>query len=458
MGYILNRFDKLMELKNNESVNEQFKLTAIIVHDPRDKNLKDHIRSHFLEFAELTGKNFLFITFIQPPEKYADALRRGKFEHAKLLVCDSNPFSEIDTFINPMLRDYYGLPQDGSYLVLAKKLSDNEAYRVSTTTGSLPYQLMHLTSYCNHPHDFDGLIRNLRGESINIKEILGESLLKLVSLISSRPDDCPPFASYAQQETAKKTINEKKVKLLAALKRSSEDEELTDKVLSLYGVIEYVYLNVLNQNRLYSNYVFECLNYRLLDVESRRFWNTYSRLSRFMHHAICDELDYSAFILYLAKIVETELNHSVCQMLRQSMGIAMPEFYNRYCYNANISSIPTARLDVPLNKYKINEDGIRTLEGVPLGNLLHAYMTAVGIEIRYDDWGVPNPECLRPLQNDFLPLWEAFVTRRNDAAHSRTVDVNAFRITKNLFSEFLQCYLSDLYRIKVELRTGNGEI
>ena len=47
------------------------------------KNLKDHIRSHFLEFAEWTGKNFLFITFIQPPEKYAYAIRRGEYEHAK---------------------------------------------------------------------------------------------------------------------------------------------------------------------------------------------------------------------------------------------------------------------------------------------------------------------------------------------------------------------------------------
>ena len=64
------------------------------------KNLKDHIRSHFLEFAEWTGQNFLFITFIQPPEKYAYAIRRGEYEHAKLLVSDSNPCSEINTFTN----------------------------------------------------------------------------------------------------------------------------------------------------------------------------------------------------------------------------------------------------------------------------------------------------------------------------------------------------------------------
>ncbi len=64
-----------------------------------------------------------------------------------------------------------------------------------------------------------------------------------------------------------------------------------------------------------------------------------------------DELDYSAFILYLGKIVETELNLSVCQMLRQSMGIDMPDFYNRYCYKTDKTIIPTENKDIPLNKY-----------------------------------------------------------------------------------------------------------
>ena len=68
MGYILNRFDRLMELKENPSSTKQFKLTAVIVHDPKDKDLCDHIRDFFLQFAQITGKNFLFITFIQPPK------------------------------------------------------------------------------------------------------------------------------------------------------------------------------------------------------------------------------------------------------------------------------------------------------------------------------------------------------------------------------------------------------
>ena len=107
MGYILNRFDKLMELKNKSASDEKFKLTAIIVHDPNDKTLTEYIRSHFLRFARLTGEKFLFITFVQPPKEYADAIKRGEYAFAKLLVSDSKQLSNTDVIINPYVRDYY---------------------------------------------------------------------------------------------------------------------------------------------------------------------------------------------------------------------------------------------------------------------------------------------------------------------------------------------------------------
>ena len=452
MGCILNRFDKLMELTKNESVNKLFKLTAIIAHDPTDNDLKKHIRSHFLDFARLTGKNFLFITFIQPPKVYADAIRRREYEYAKLLISDSYQHNDPDTVINPLVRDYYGLPEDGSYLVLAKKLSDNEVFIVPITTGSLPYQLMELTSYTECPYNFDELIEKLNGESINIKEMLGESLLKLVSLISpSSPPYKYPLHAYSQREMAKKTIKEEKQKLIAVLKRSSDDDDLTDKVLKIYRIIEHVYMNVFNEGRHYSYIEQECENYKLLDDKSQQFWNTYSRLSYFIKSVSRDELDYSAFILYLGKIVETELNLSVCQMLRQSMGIDMPDFYNKYCHKADKTFIPTAKKEVPLNKYRF-EYGKKHLEGVALGDLLYAYKTAIDTDI---NWQVSNPEYLEPIPTEFITLWASIAQKRNDAAHSRSVNVDAYENTKELFNEFLKEFIYELYQIKETLRPGN---
>ena len=451
MGYILNRFDKLMQLRSDPAVNEQFKLTAIIVHDPKDKNLIEHIRSHFLKFAEFTGKKFLFITFIQPPKEYIDAIRGGEYEYAKLLVSDSKQLSNTDVMINPLVRKYYGLPEDDSYLVLAKNFSDNEIFRVRITTGSLPYQLMDLTSYCNCPNDFDGLIKKLKAESFNINEMLGTSLLKIVSLISpSSPRNKYPLYAYPQRETAKKTIYEEKQKLIAALKQSSDDEDLTDKVLYIYGLIEYAYTNVFNEGQHPSIYTHKCENYKLLDGKSKKFWNTYSRLFKYLSSSR-DELDYSAFILYLGKIVETELNLSVCQMLRQSMGIEMPDYYNKYCNKKGKVIIETKKQDVNLNNYdRVN--GVNYLRGVALGDLLYAYKTVVEHSYRNDNMTYWDSHYFKKIPTDFLPLWENIAKKRNDAAHSRSVNQDSYDTTKKYFDEFIDKYFLEFNKIKEELR------
>ena len=160
------------------------------------------------------------------------------------------------------------------------------------------------------------------------------------------------------------------------------------------------------------------------------------------------------FILYLAKIVETELNLSVGQMLRQSMGIAMPRYYNRYCNETDQAWIPTAKLDVPLNKY-VYQPSVRgkILEGVALGNLFHAYMTAIGEEPSHNrHWHVPNPENLEEMPFEFLTLWDDLIKVRNDAAHSRSVNRDLYGKTEDFFGVFQKSFISRLYMIKKKLR------
>jgi len=455
MGCILNQFDQLRKLAGDKVVSERFKLTAVIVHDPEDNNLKKHISSHFLTFAKLTGENFLFITFVQPPKEYAETIQRGEFKCARLLVSDSKQKSNTDAVINPLVRSYYGLPEDGSFLVVAKKLSDTEVFKVPITTASLFYQLDILTSYCDSPYNFDELIKRLNGEAFNIEEQIGKSLLKIVSLISpSSSSRMIGLHQDSQREMAKATIAEEKQKLDAILKQSSEDEDLSNKVLELYEIIDYAIRNVFDEGRQPHSNERKCENYNLLDGDSKRFWDTYSRLFSFIGERSRENLDYSAFILYLGKIVENELNLSVCQMLRQAMGIAMPDFYNRYCYRTDKVYIPTERQDVPLNKYIYkHEEDRKQLESVALGNLLHAYKTAVGIEQSYlPNWQVPNPESLEKVPEELLPIWDGIARLRNDAAHSRSVNAELFNIIFEYFNRFLGLYIIELNQIKEKLR------
>ena len=450
MGYILNTFDKLKELINDKTVNERFKLTAIIVHDPKDRNFKKHISDHFIDFARITGERFLFITFIQPSKEYADALRLGEYKYAKSLVSDSKQQRDTDTVINPFVRSHFNIPDNGSYLVVAKKLSDKEVFIVPTTTGSIPYQLFDLTSYCNDHLNFDELINRLKGESINIKEMIGESLLKIVSLFSPSEDG---LNASSQCEIAKNTIDEEKQKLKNALEQSLDGDDLTNKVIEIYDIIDCAYRNVLNEGQHASDYEI-CDNYKLLDFQSQKFWDTYSRLSKFIKSESREELDYSAFILYLGKIIETELNLSVCQMLRQSMGIEMPTFYNKYCERADRVIIPTQRQGVNLNEgFYDRRKHRKCLKGVTLGDLLYAYKTAVGKEeSSYANWRCLNRERLRELSDEFLESWEEIVKERNKAAHTRLVNDGSYKKTEKNFKKFQEEFTSTLYDIKCDLK------
>ncbi len=134
------------------------------------------------------------------------------------------------------------------------------------------------------------------------------------------------------------------------------------------------------------------------------------------------------------------------------MSIDMPKFYNKYCDEKGFVNIPTSKFDVPLNKYVYTADGRKILEGVALGHLLHAYKTVAGIEdSKKTNWHIPKPVYFEPISIDFLPLWEKIAILRNDAAHSRSVDVDSFKSIKNHFITFQKKYLPEFYAIKKSL-------
>lgn len=456
MGYILNRFDKLKELKEHPESTMQYRLTAVIVHDPMDKDLCDLIRKNFLQFAKATGENFLFITFIQPPREYADAIKKGKFKEAKFLVSDAPQGGDVEKLVDPFLRDLYGLPNGGSYMIMARSLTDTVLYKIRITKESLPSQLSKLGAFCDAPKDFSGLLTELKAEKYKAKDLLLDSVLKVVSLVSpaGSPDDFR-LGYYTQITTALQTIKEEKQKLLELMKHGDTDQ--TEKILNLYGLIENAYRNVLNEGKR-SVATVKCPHYSELDFKSKRFWDTYYRLSKAIPDKDVSELDYSAFVLYLGKIVENELNLSVCQMIRNAMGINMPTFYNRYCVEKGRVDIPTEKMNVPINKHKRNGKR-KELEGVPMGNLLHAYLTTIGKEHpSYYPWKVKYPDKIKnQLSDNFLDFWRDFADVRNSAAHTGDTTKDAFSSARDSFNSFLTKYIEDLYLLKSELHPNHNK-
>lgn len=454
MGCIVNRFDKLMALKYDPDYKDKYKLTAVIVHNPKDTELREWLKNFFLIYAQMTGRNFMFISFVMLSAKELNAVKRGEYEYAEALICDSVSDGEVERLAMPKLRQLYGIDDDDSYMVLAKNLSDDTSYKIKITASSLANQFMLIRSYCDNPgEDFCDLIKKLNGIAYNPKEVIFDSLLRLSSLISPspKPEEYSLF-NWSQREMAKQTIQEEKQKIIDAMKYMSADQ--TENIIYLYQLIENAYLKVLcdEENRSVSIPTEKCENYPKLDNNSKTFWNTYYRLTTVLPKSELDNLDYSAFILYLGKIVENELNLSVCQMLRNAMGIDMPIYYNRYCKNKGITPIPTKNHEVFINKYKKQGDK-KMLEGVPMGNLLYAYKTAMRKESpSVYNWAVDLPDKLIELSDDLIAFWESFANVRNEAAHSGCVEESKYQNAKSSFANFQKQYILSLFKIKKSLR------
>ncbi|MCQ2208636.1 MAG: hypothetical protein MJZ02_10510, partial [Paludibacteraceae bacterium] len=141
----------------------KFVLTGVIVHDVNDQPLRNLIRENIDRWAEMTGERFLFLTFIAPRAKS----RVSKFTkeyfsfNKEFLSADATLDTEDETKILPLVRMMYGLPEQGSYILLSENLYSNQFSKIPISTDNIEYALGQITEYCeqdNHdPSDFDRL-------------------------------------------------------------------------------------------------------------------------------------------------------------------------------------------------------------------------------------------------------------------------------------------------------------
>lgn len=471
MGMIVNSFDKFMKLKEDSRILNRFKLTAIIVHDPNDTDFCNQIRNDFVDLASMTGMDFLFLTFIKPSVRYAKSLQSGTQKYAMYVGDPHVLYSDFENYMIPLLRKYFDITTEGSYLVFARNLMDTNYYKVKVSKKSLCKQFELLVDYCERSRtrlcydndwNFQELIAALQAEKYVADEAMIDSILSVTSIISPACNG-GMYSEYVekQQEIASETIRKAKHRLKNTC---NTDEDQSEEVINLYNVIESVNQRVFDNPRPQTRYS-KCLYYDKLDKTSRRFWNTYVWLSSAMNYAKPNELlelDYAASVIYLAKIFENELNLSVCQMMRYAMGIDMPEYYNRYCKLMRDVKIPTVTHYVRINRYEYN--GRRQeLAGVASGDLLCAYRTMLetindyNFFDDYDGWRVEFPERFVTIPLKMESLWEDFVKIRNKAAHTVKVRRQDYQEAIYLFDDFMHQYMQIIDYLKNKLSNyGTG--
>lgn len=496
MGLFLNRFHMLKRLRdyiNDKSTYNQdlnnLVLSGIVVHDPNDEDLIKHVSNNFVKWAEMTGKHFLFITFIHPSEDWKESRHCHKNWEIDMdnLMTDRSFSEEDENSTIPLLRNFMGLPENGSFLMLTDNLCSKTFFQIPISAETIENQFIQITKYCDEeaagaehtPADFKQLLSILKYSETSINKWIIDVLIDFESLISPFIED----HSFQSVNANTEQLNHASavIKNVRDVQHNYIGEDFEDKVFNLYECIAYFNrLKSENENDFRHGHQphmtedfeddyygwdsrehgwnlerhewnlgkHEC-NLRQLDKYSLKLYKTYRLLSFVIRNAPDnpDNLDYSGFTIYLGKIVENELNLSLGQMLRWAMNIDMPTYYNQYCADRGNIFITAGNSRAYLNQ-RLSENGTQ-LKSIPIGTLLWAYRS------------IPENHVLRQdritnLNEHLLAFLQNFSDKyRNPAGHMDNDSERTYRGAQYAFKEFLDNYLYQLYKIKRAL-CSNG--
>lgn len=153
--------------------------------------------------------------------------------------------------------------------------------------------------------------------------------------------------------------------------------------------------------------------------------------------------DYAPLGNYLGRAVEEEVNASVVQLVRKTLGVDMPAFFRRFEDDLDDCTVITRNKPV-----RFNQRGTQLGESVwqdrtiPLGDSVYAIRTIIQDEqLKAAAFGVFGDD-------DYLDSVYWFARHRNDASHNSLFDFEAFREMYRLFDFLMKRYMSGIARLK----------
>lgn len=501
MGFPLSRFQHLSSLCKEEryTVEEfaKYRLTAIVLHKSRSSAFRRVMQENFEHLHTATGRDFAFITFLDPPESWAEE-HRSWMETREALVADSGNYSS-EAFLEALCSrlSIQKLPA----IILTDNLNSSRYAVLQTDSRNVVGQMERIGEFASaQPHRFPvtakaftdmlgslgeyGIHDTLDSEflSTNIADIMAAFSMDGSGASTVGDHMIDKMAARSQKDSAKKHIKE------AMSRNRSRYESLRnapvpnpDEIDTARDVYSSYMALVLEQETasrrprrpqvVFGNNatgLSESINDPVIPSGKRascdsvhrepkipgrysyktyftknslKFYKTYqvlkSGLTGQMRSEFVDpdeDLDYSYICVELCKIVEEELNASVVQMIRQYKGIPMPEFYRVHC-------AAKGRVTVAKNLINLQDMRTQTLRQIPIGGIL-CMLESLDKE---DSFAPFNTE-------RFLAPVRDFKEYRNDTPHPVVLEREDFREMDRTFDALFNEWMESLYRVKQTLQ------
>ena len=479
---IMNVLDKGGHKYDTDAVKrvlESFNLFAFIIHDPEHHHdFEMKISSQFDRLDHLTGDKLLFFALVNPPKEW---LRHGSSRpYYKQLMNCSTTNKDMTAY---WLANSLGIPYEKlPCLVISPNFRSKNFMWLRTCTSHVQDQLMELgyiaqrliapnfrsvrerssglARILEHPHipeRFDSLTERIKpldlcegSGSVSLESTLAKALADVLSFVSERR------RTRDQEKRVQDTLNElnDKLKNLKQSKREQAsydednrtklDDELEDLCIKLAMAIAYLDNRSENQHDLdLGNYV--DINREFLEEDSRLILKTANLVldtlsrprqptgrarSKFVPRQPIPEIEENSFdftpgVICLAKVFEKEINLSVVHWIRDSLGIKLPDYFNRF--QPQLPRNDTRFCNVNFN---MEQDG--RWRPPETGTSLRAFRAAGELQHLDKRW-------IHLLSNlKLLDNWELIKDQRNIAAHNRVVgkdSANAVRSALNNLSQ-----------------------
>lgn len=491
MGFPLSRFQMLSRLcsydEDVRNILSPYKLKCIVLHDPDDKRFTAKMKGSFLRLHERTGKDLLFITFIEPPKEWNYTDRPALRIVDPQRLCAESGFDSwlIVRHLLPAVAPDADLP----CLLLTEDLLSRKFVLLNSSIDRFEEQLTRLGEFCSqageqilvsdrHFLEFASMLGTCHLSELTDRSLAATltDVLALQVLSDADSDSSRDAERWAEQriyelKTVGGNTSPESFRYESAVKKERKRRESSLPVISKKEASHFREAPRYRPQRpdteisptLYASYRIltkGIRNYSLCDVRSRDNIMEYNDLlEMFVPKRTRDE-EKVAFIdrhrssprsfkqlaQPLAEFFEREINLSLVQLMRQHVGIEMPEFYRKYKQGCEVY-VTTRKASVPLNAWQYPD----RLRFVMLGNAFHAYKVMCD---RYGPYQMPER-----MGSSFLEEWYQMVSLRNTIDHPDYYEddffgYQEFRRFHEVFTSILQNSLWKMEAIGSALRVG----
>lgn len=448
--------DGLEESEAND-IHKDYSLYAFVLCDHRDIRFREYSTDHFPRLDKRTGSNLLFFSLVKPNADVKFTLQRYYDRNEALTANDYYPVNDA-LYQHALLEAFQISSADLPAIVVTTSLESCQWYVIRVADAfQASHWLVTLSKIaddiaCGEPVDMTEELNSSVSVSTSSGRwyaVEGAPICELIAAV-----EAAAALSVRGSKSAGSAFEEVCERLKGGVRDSwEEDDDVNEKNGAVVRLVKYLEIISKPYSPCRSSQP-ECGNLLMaprymFEPDTVRYMDIFGELRN--NKVIRDKDDYTVLCSLLHKIFESEINASVLQLMRKSIDIPMPEFYDKFYPGSRKCYVQRPKMTdgINLNRY-LKGDPLKYVSP-GLGKVLLAFQILSEDNASFcDDMkGFGIDQCSRIELHD---LWKSICNIRNREAHCQVITEEQYHDLLNAVSHVMNAYMPYLIEMKQSLR------